>query len=155
MKNILSRQTKIWLVGVVIIGLGILACLDFSAECLNIFEWLRFALDKAVGLRKQLVLNTNTGHPDLAQFTNQAAHIIEIPVTGITIQQDRNACDIGHELQLLHHLGPGKFIVIPYRMLRRKGQAGAPDTLEPSFFHDSSRKAIMRFEDKFRLTGAQ
>ena len=36
----------------IIIGLGVLACLDFAAEDLDIFQRLRLALDKTIGLGK-------------------------------------------------------------------------------------------------------
>jgi hypothetical protein len=141
--------------GEIVISLRVFSRLDFSTESLNVFKWLRLTLDKAIGFWKQFIFNTNTGDTNLPEFTNQSARIIEVTIAGITIQQNRNTGDIGHKLQLFHHLGPGKLIVVTYSMLCRQGKSGTPYALEARLFHNPCGQTIVSFEDEFRLSGIQ
>ena len=136
----------------VFISLGVFAGLDLAAKRLYIFQLLLLALDKAIGFREQFVFDTDTCDVALLQLAHQAAHVIEVAVTSVAIEQDRYRGRVGHEFQDIDDLGPAEFVVIADRMLGRQGQTRAPDTLEASLFNYFCCQAIVRLENELGLT---
>ena len=139
----------------VVILLRILAGLDLAAKTVEIFERLLLTLDEAVGLRKQLVLDAHAGDLALLQLVYQPAHVVEVAVTGVTVEQDRNTGRVGHEFERVHHLRPAQLIVVTNRMLCRQRQPGSPDAAESRFFDDARREAVVGLENEFSLVAAQ
>jgi hypothetical protein len=49
--------------------------------------WLTLSVQEAVGLGKLLILDADAGDAALFQFSHQAAHVVEVAVTGIAVEQ--------------------------------------------------------------------
>ena len=131
------------------IRLGILARLDLAAKFVDVGQRLRFAVDEAVGLGKLFVFDAHAGHAALFELADQAAHVVEVTVAGIAIEQDRQLAGVGHELEHVDHLGPAHFIVVAHAKLRRDRQARSPDGFEAGLAHDARRQAVVGFHQEF------
>ena len=139
----------------IVVRLGILARLDLAAEFVDVSQLLPGALDKAVRFWKELVFYANGGYFPLLQLSHQPPHIVEIAVTGVAIEHDRDGCGLGHEFDCLQDLGPARLIAVANTKLRGDGQAACPQTPETGFLTDTGADAIVSFEQKLSIAGVQ
>ena len=128
---------------------------DLAAKFINIGQGLFLAVNEAVGLGEFLVFNADAGYAALFELSDQAPHVVEVAVTGITVQQDRDIRGVGHEFQHVDDLGPACFITVPDTELGRHGQAAGPDPLEPCLLHEFGRDAVMGFQDELQFGRAE
>ena len=133
------------------VPLAVLAGPDLAAELVDVCQGLFTAVDEAVGLGELLVFDTHAGYPPLFEFPHQAPHVVEVAVTGVAVQQDRDIRGVGHEFQHVHHLGPACLVAVPHAELRRQGEAARPDALEPGLLHEFRRDAVMGFQEELQL----
>ena len=82
--------------------------------------------DEAVGLREELVLDAHAGDAALLELAHEAAHVVEVAVAGVAVEQDRERRRVGHELEHLEHLRPARLVVVAHAERRRDREAAAP-----------------------------
>ncbi len=70
------------------IQLRVLCSFDFSAEFVDVGQWLIFATDERVRFWEKFIFNANCGNVTLLQFFNEPSHVVKVAVAGITIQQE-------------------------------------------------------------------
>ena len=133
------------------VGLDIFARRDFAAELVDVGQRLTVAGNKAVGLRKQLVLNADAGNAALFKLTHQTAHVVEVPVAGVAIKEDWDLRDVGHELSHVDHLRPAGFVVVAHAQLGRDREPARPNPLKTGFLDDARAQPVMSFEQKLEL----
>ena len=136
------------------IGLAVLAGLDLAAELVDVGQRLALA-EKRVGLGEQLVLDADAGDAALAQLAHQSAHVVEVAVAGIAVDQDRDRGRVRHELEHLEHLGPRRLVAVAHAERRRHRQPGRPDALEPGLLHDLGRQPVMGLHQERELRSAK
>ncbi len=139
----------------IVVLLRVLAGLDLAAKGLDVFQFLLLALDETVGFREQLVLDADAADVALLELAHQAPHVVEIAVTGVAVEQDRDGGGIRHELENADDLGPAQLVVVAHRVLRRQGQPGTPDALEAGFLDNSGRQTVVGFENELGPVGLQ
>ena len=135
--------------------LAVLSGLDLAAEFIHVSKWLTFTINKTIELGELFIFNADPGDTTLFEFFNEPAHVVEIAITGIAIQQDRNTCDIRHKLQHVYNLGPAGFIAVTYTELRRNGQAAGPYAFKTCFFHQACGNPVMGFHNEFQFWRSQ
>ena len=69
--------------------MGVLGGPDLAAELVHLCQGLLLAVDEAVGLGEELVLQTHAGDPPLLQLAHQPANVVEVAVAGIPVEQNR------------------------------------------------------------------
>jgi len=89
----------------IIVELRVLGCFDLAAELVHVRQRLSVA-DKGVCLWKELVLDADAADFALFELRHKAPHVVEVPVTGVAIEQDGDARYVTHELENLEDLGP-------------------------------------------------
>jgi hypothetical protein len=136
--------------GEVVVELAVLGGADAAGELLHVGQGLCLA-DEGVGLREQLVLDAHAGDAALAQLAHEAAHVVEVAVAGVAVQQDGQVGGVRHVLDLLEHLGPGRLVVVAQAERRRHAQARPPDPFEARFRDDLGRHAAMRLHQEGHL----
>ena len=137
------------------IPLGILAGGYLAHKFLDIGERLALAVQETVGLWKLLVLDANARNAALLELTYQTAHIVEIAIPRIAVEQYGQIAGIGHELEHVHDLRPAGFIVVAHAKLCGYRQTGSPNALEARLAHDARGQAVMRFHEKFQFRALQ
>ena len=135
--------------------LRILAGGDLADELLDVGQRLAFRVQKAIRLRKLLILDADTRDAALLELAHQAAHVVEIAVTGVAVEQYGQIAGIGHELEHVHNLGPTRLVVVAHAELRRDGQSGSPYALEARLAHDARGQAVVRFHEKLEFRAVQ
>jgi hypothetical protein len=131
----------------VVVGLAVLAGLDAAAELLDVGQGLCLA-DEGVGLGEQLVLDADAGDFALAQLAHETPHAVEIAVARVAVHEDRQAGGVGHELQHVQHLRPGRLVAVAQAERGRHGEARGPDTAESRLLDDLRREAVMRLHQE-------
>ncbi|GIX28228.1 MAG: hypothetical protein KatS3mg123_2109 [Burkholderiales bacterium] len=137
------------------IALAVLAGADLALELGDVGQGLAVAVDQAVHLGKQLVLDAHPGDAAAFQLLHQTAHAVEVAVACISIHEDRNAGGVGHELHHVHHLGPARLVVVAHAELGREGEPARPDALEAGLFHDAGAQAVVGLHQEFQLGGGE
>ena len=133
------------------IGLRILAGLDLAAELVDFRERLALAADEAVGLRELLVLDTDARDAALLELLHEAAHVVEVAVAGVAVEQDRQVARVRHEFEHVDDLGPARLVVVTHAELRGDREARCPDALEAGFADDPRGQAVVRFHQEFEV----
>jgi hypothetical protein len=118
------------------IGLRIFACLVLAAELLHVCHGLGAPLDETIRLGEEFVFNADRGDVALLQFSDQPLHVIEVAVSCVAIEENRNRGRIGHEFQHLKHLGPAGFVVVTDSKLGGDGEAACPNASKAGFLND-------------------
>ena len=135
-------------------ALGVLGGQQLADE-LRDGRQLLLAVDEAVGLRKLLVLDTDARHTPLLQLAHETAHVVEVAVAGVAVEQDRQIARVGHEFERVDDLGPARFVVVAHAVLRGDREARRPDAAKTRFAHDARRQAVMGFHQEFELVAHQ
>ncbi len=135
----------------ILVRLRVLAGLDLAAEFVHIGKRLRFAVNEAIRFRELLVLDTYAGNAALFELAHEAAHVVEVAVAGIAVQQNRQIACVGHEFEVVDHLRPACFVVVAHAELRGNREARAPDRLEAGFAHDAGGQAVMGLHHEFEF----
>ena len=112
----------------VVVALGVLARLDLPAELVHVRERLVVA-DEAVGLREELVLDADAGDVACLELLDEPAHVVEVAVAGVPVEQERNRGRVAHELEQVEDLRPAHLVVVPHAHRGRDRQAAAPQAL--------------------------
>src|SRR5258708_3587053 len=139
----------------VAILLRILGGLDLAGKFLSIGEELMFLIEERIGLGKHLVLDAHGRDIALLELVHQAAHIVEVSVSSVSIQEDRNAAGIAHQFHDLQHLGPTGFIAVAHSHGGGQSKTTGPNPLEARFFDQLRSQAVMGFHQKLQLPGMQ
>jgi hypothetical protein len=139
----------------IFVGLRVLAGFDLAAELVHIGERLRFAVDEAVGLRELLVFDTDACNAALFELAHEAAHVVEVAVAGVAVEQDRQIARVGHEFERVDNLGPACFVVVAHAVLRGDRKPRTPDRLEAGFTDDSRGQAVMGLHHEFEFVAKE
>ncbi len=139
----------------VVVALRVLAGLDAAAELVDVGERLLIAVDEAVGLREELVLDAHRRDAALLELAHQAAHVVEVAVAGVAVEQDRDRRDVRHELEHLQHLRPGGLVAVAHAVLRRDGEAACPQPLEAGLLADARADAVVGLQQELQLRTLQ
>ncbi len=135
--------------------LAVLSGADLALKLGDVGQRLAMAVDEAVGFGEQLVLDAHAGDAPLLQLLHQAAHVVEVAVASVAVDEDGNAARIGHELQHVHHLGPARLVVVAHPELRGEGEPAGPDALEAGLLDDAGADAVMRLHEELQLGGVE
>jgi hypothetical protein len=97
------------------VGLGgaVLAGLDLPAELVDVGQRLMLA-DERVRLGEELVLEADRRHSALAELPDETAHVVEVAVSRVPVEEDRERRGVGHELEHLQDLGPGGLVAVAH-----------------------------------------
>src|SRR5690606_817472 len=128
---------------------------DPAAKLVDVGERLASAFDEAVRLRKELVLDADARDASLLELRNEPADVVEVPVTRVAIEEDRDRRRIRHELEHLEDLSPARFIAVANAELRRQREAASPDALEAGLLDDAGAQAVVRLEEKLEPIGIE
>jgi hypothetical protein len=134
--------------------LAVLAGLDLPAELVDVSQRLELGAQERVRLREELVLDGDAGHARLLQLAHEPAHVVEVAVAGVAVEQDRDRRRVGHEGDVVGHLRPRELVVVPDAKGGRDRQAAAPDGLEPGLLRDARREPAVSFHQKRDLRTA-
>ena len=109
------------------------------------------SLDKTICLGEEFIFNADRSDVALLQFADEPLHIIEVAVSRIAIEENRNRSRVGHEFQHLKYLGPAGFVVVTDAELRGNGEAAGPNASNAGFLNDFCAETIVGFTDEFKL----
>lgn len=137
------------------IALRILAGLDLAAELVDLGERLALAVDEAVGFRKLLVLDAHAGDAALLELSHEPAHVVEVAVAGVAVEQDRQVARVGHEFEHVDHLCPARLVVVAHAELRGDREPRRPDALEARLADDARGQAVVRLHQEFERRARQ
>jgi ribosomal protein L22 len=137
----------------IVVLLTVFAGRDLAAKFIHLGQWLPFAADEAVCLRKYLVLDANAADIALLEFAHEPAHVIEIAITGVAVEQNRDTRRIRHEFEHIDNLRPACFVVVAHAKLCGNREAARPNALEAGFFGDPRADAVVGFENKLEPGG--
>src|SRR6185437_15550955 len=133
------------------VGLRILAGFDLAEELVHIGKWLRFTVDEAVGLGELLVFDADAGDAALLELAHEAAHVVEVAVAGVAVEQDRQVAGVGHEFERVDHLRPAGLVIVAHAELCGNRETRAPDRFEAGFADDSRGQPVMGLHHEFEL----
>jgi hypothetical protein len=133
------------------IALAVLARLDLAAELSDVGERLELRAQERVGLREELVLDHHAGHADLLQLPDEAAHVVEVAVAGIAVEQHRHRARLGHERDVIDDLRPAELVVVADAEGGGQGEPARPDSLEARFLGDARGEPVMGFHQECDL----
>ena len=122
-------------------------------SCMSARGWAPF--DKTIRLGEEFVFNADCGDVALLEFADEPLHIIEVAVSRVAIQENRNRGRIGHEFQVLEDLGPAGFVAVTDAELRGNGEAAGPDASKAGFLNDLCADAIVGLTDELKLLGQE
>jgi len=91
----------------------------------------------------------------LLEFFHEPSHVVEISVTGITIEQDWNVSGVAHEFDDFQYLRPTRFIIIAYAEGGGDRKPASPDPSKPDFLDDPGAQCIMSLHQKLETSGLQ
>src|SRR4029077_9098096 len=128
---------------------------DLTGKFLGIGKELVFLIEERIRLGKYLVLDAHGRDIALLELAHQAAHIVEVSISSVSIQEDRNTAGIAHQFDDLQHLGPTGFIAIAHSHGRGQSKTAGPDPFEARFFDQPRSQAVMGFHQKLQLPGMQ
>ena len=123
--------------------LAVLARLDLAGELRDIGERLELGAEERIGLREELVLDHHPAHADLLQLPHEAPHVVEVAVARVTVEEHGDGGRLGHEGDVLDHLGPAQLVVVTDAEGGGQGEAARPDPLEAGFLHDARGEAVV------------
>src|SRR5712671_2554671 len=112
-------------------------------------------IEERIGLGKHLVLDAHGRDIALLELAHQAAHIVEVSISSVSIQKDRNAAGIAHQFYDLQHLGPASFITVAHSHGCGQSKTTGPDPLETCFFDQLCSESVMGLHQEFQLFGMQ
>src|SRR5437667_13246 len=72
------------------VRLAVLARLDLAAELLDVGQRLQLGAQERVRLREELVLDGDAGHADLLELAHEPAHVVEVAVARVAVEQERD-----------------------------------------------------------------
>src|SRR6266446_4606400 len=104
---------------------------------------------------EHLGLDAHGGDIALLELAHQAADVVEVSISGVSIQKDRNAAGIAHQLDDLQHLRPTGFIAVAHSHGCGQSKTAGPNPFEASFFDQLRSQAVMGFHQKLQLPGMQ
>mmetsp|Transcript_104 Transcript_104/g.219 ORF Transcript_104/g.219 Transcript_104/m.219 type:complete len:220 (-) Transcript_104:11-670(-) len=137
------------------VTLGVFTSSDLPTKLVDISKRLVFTIDEGVGFGEDLVFKTHTSNAAALQFPDETTSVVEVTITGITINENGNMGPVGHEFQNFQNLRPGGFIVITNTKGSTHGQPRSPNTIEPSLFDNLGRQTIVSFHDEFKTRRGQ
>ena len=137
--------------GKVLVLASVLRGFDLAAELVDVREGLSQRVQKAVGLRKKLILDADRRDAAHLELLDQAARVVEVAVPCIAVEQDRQPCRVRHEFQHLENLRPARLVRVANTVLRGQAKAARPDALETGFLTDASAQAVVRLAKKLEL----
>jgi hypothetical protein len=137
------------------IALRFLHGFDLAGEFFQVSQRLALAVDERIGLWEQLVLDANRGDAALLELAHQPPHVVEVPVSGVRVEQDRDAGRVAHEFHHFEHLRPARFVIVAHAERGGNGEPARPDAAKTRFFDDARAQAVVRFHQEFELIRAQ
>src|SRR5207249_1399434 len=130
------------------VRLAVLARLDLAAELLDVGQRLQLGAQERVRLREELVLDGDAGHADLLELAHEPAHVVEVAVARVAVEQERDRGGFGHERDVVHHLRPGQLVVVAHAEGGRDREPAAPDSLEAGLLDDARREPAVRLHQE-------
>ena len=125
------------------VDLGVLGRADLAAELVDVGQGLAPAVEVAVGLGEELVLEAHPGHAPLLELAHEPAHVVEVAVPRVAVEQDGHVGGVGHELENLEHLGPARLVAVAHAEGRGDRQAAGPEGLKPGLGREPRRESVV------------
>ena len=123
------------------------------AKFINICQRLGLAANKRICFGKQFVLDANTANVTLFQFFHQAAHVVEVPVACVAVEENREVAGVRHELAGLQDLRPAGFVVVAHAQGGADREAAPPDPIEAGLLDDLRGEAVVCLHEEFKPVG--
>src|SRR4029077_6441041 len=133
----------------------ILCRLDLAGKFFGIGKELMSLIEERIRLGKHLVLDAHGRDIALLKLAYQAAHIVEVSISSVSVQEDWNAAGIAHQFHDLQHLGPTGFIAVAHSHGGGQSKTARPNPVEARFFDQLRSQAVMGFHQKLQLPGMQ
>ena len=85
----------------------------------------------------------HAGHADLLELPDEAAHVVEVAVAGVAVEQHGHRRRLGHERDVIDDLGPAQLVVVADAEGGGQGEPARPDSLEAGFLDDARGEPIV------------
>src|SRR5262249_30771749 len=137
------------------VRLRVLGGADLARELLDPRERLCLAADEGVRLREELVLDAHRRDAAALELAHEPAHVVEVPVARVGVEQQRHARRVGHELDRLEHLRPARLVVVAQPHRGGDREPAAPESLEAGLLGDPRRETAVGLHQELDLRRAQ
>jgi hypothetical protein len=134
--------------------LRVLSRLDLPAELVHVGERLMLA-QEAVGLGEELVLDADARDAAVLELPHEAAHVVEVAVARVAVEQQRDLRGVADELDQVQHLRPAHLVVVADPHGRADGKAAAPEALESRLLGDLRGEPVVALHQEAETVPAR